>query len=70
LIAAGLEIDDIRRSIGADSLGYVSMEGLIEATTIAEDRLCTACFSGEYPIQIPADISAGKHLLEIVNNHE
>ncbi len=70
LIAAGLEIEDIRRSIGADSLGYVSMEGLIEATTIASDRLCTACFSGEYPIQIPVDISAGKHLLEIVNKHE
>ena len=70
LIAAGLEIDDIRRSIGADSLGYVSMEGLVQATTIAEDRLCTACFSGEYPIEIPVDISAGKHLLEIVNKHE
>ena len=70
LIAAGLENEDIRRSIGADSLGYVSMEGLIKATTIAEDRLCTACFSGEYPIEIPADISAGKHLLEIVNKHE
>jgi amidophosphoribosyltransferase len=70
LIAAGLEIEDIRRSIGADSLGYVSMEGLVKATTIAEDRLCTACFSGEYPIEIPVDISAGKHLLEIVNKHE
>ncbi|MEI6038738.1 MAG: amidophosphoribosyltransferase [Actinomycetes bacterium] len=70
LIAAGLENEDIRRSIGADSLGYVSMQGLIKATTIAEDRLCTACFSGEYPIEIPADISAGKHLLEIVNKHE
>jgi amidophosphoribosyltransferase len=46
------------------------MQGLIKATTIAEDRLCTACFSGEYPIEIPADISAGKHLLEIVNKHE
>jgi len=70
LIAAGLDNEDIRRSIGADSLGYVSMQGLIKATTIAEDRLCTACFSGEYPIEIPADISAGKHLLEIVNKHE
>ena len=70
LIAAGLEIEDIRRSIGADSLGYVSMQGLVKATTIAEDRLCTACFSGEYPIEIPVDISAGKHLLEIVNKHE
>jgi len=70
LIAAGLETEEIRRSIGADSLGYVSMEGLIAATTIAEDKLCTACFSGKYPIQIPADLSSGKNLLEVVNRYE
>jgi len=70
LIAAGLEVEEIRRSIGADSLGYVSMEGLIAATTIAEENLCTACFTGVYPIQIPADPSAGKHLLEVVNRYE
>ena len=70
LIAAGLETEEIRRSIGADSLGYVSMEGLIAATTIAEDKLCTACFSGKYPIQIPTDLSAGKNLLEVVNRYE
>jgi len=70
LIAAGLEVEEIRRSIGADSLGYVSMEGLVEATTIAENNLCTACFTGQYPIDIPADLSAGKNLLEVVNRHE
>jgi amidophosphoribosyltransferase len=70
LIAAGLETEEIRRSIGADSLGYVSMEGLIAATTIAEDKLCTACFSGKYPIEIPTDLSAGKNLLEVVNRYE
>jgi amidophosphoribosyltransferase len=70
LIAAGLETEEIRRSIGADSLGYVSMEGLIAATTIAEDKLCNACFTGKYPIQIPADLSAGKNLLEVVNRFE
>ena len=70
LIAAGLENEEIRRSIGADSLGYVSMAGLIAATTIAEDKLCTACFSGKYPIEIPTDLSAGKNLLEVVNRYE
>ena len=70
LIASGLEIDEIRRSIGADTLGYVSLEGLVEATTIAESKLCTACFTGNYPIEVPADISNGKNLLEIVNNYE
>jgi len=70
LIASGLEVDEIRRSIGADTLGYVSLEGLVEATTIAESKLCTACFTGAYPIDVPADISNGKNLLEIVNKHE
>ena len=70
LVAAGLEIDEIRRSIGADSLGYVSLAGLVEATTIAQSKLCTACFTGVYPIPIPTDLSAGKTLLEIVNRYE
>ena len=72
LIASGLEIEEIRRSIGADSLGYVSLEGLIEATQIKENKLCSACFTGTYPIRIPADMSEGKMRLEIseVNSHE
>ncbi len=65
LIASGLEVEEIRRSIGADSLGYVSLEGLIEATQIAESKLCQACFTGAYPIPIPADMSEGKMRLEI-----
>jgi amidophosphoribosyltransferase len=68
LIANGLEVDDIRRSIGADSLGYVSLEGLIEATTIAENNLCHACFTGVYPTQIPEDMSEGKLRLEVLND--
>ena len=73
LIASGLEVEEIRRSIGADSLSYVSMEGLIAATTIAEDKLCTACFTGTYPISVPTDLSEGKMRLEIsekVKSHE
>ena len=73
LIASGLEIEEIRRSIGADSLSYVSLEGLIAATTIAEDKLCTACFTGKYPISVPTDMSEGKMRLEItetVKSHE
>ena len=65
LIANGLEIEEIRRSIGADSLGYVSLDGLISATQVASDRLCSACFTGEYPIRIPEDLSEGKLRLEI-----
>ncbi len=64
LIANGLDIDGIRHSIGADSLGYVSLSGLIAATEQPRTRLCRACFDGEYPIDLPADNLIGKHVLE------
>jgi len=63
LMAGNLTIDEIRESIGADSLGFVSLAGLIAATTIPADRLCRACFDGEYPISVAED-EKGKHLLE------
>ena len=69
LIANGLEVEEIRRSIGADSLGYVSLDGLISATQVASDRLCSACFTCEYPIRIPEDMSEGKLRLEITEVH-
>ena len=64
LIANGLEIDGIRRSIGADSLGYVSLDGLVQATEQPKTRLCMACFDGQYPIELPAGHLIGKHVLE------
>ncbi len=64
LIASGLEIEQICASIGADSLGYVSIEELTSATTVPADRLCRACFTGNYPIQLPAPELLGKHMLE------
>jgi amidophosphoribosyltransferase len=69
LIANGLEVEEIRRSIGADSLGYVSLDGLIAATQVTSDRLCSACFTGQYPIRIPEDMSEGKLRLEITEAH-
>jgi amidophosphoribosyltransferase len=69
LIASGLEVEEIRRSIGADSLGYVSLEGLIESTQIEDKKLCSACFTGNYPIRIPVDMSEGKMRLEITEVH-
>ncbi|MGH3492163.1 MAG: amidophosphoribosyltransferase [Sciscionella sp.] len=64
LIANGLDIDGIRRSIGADSLAYVSLEGLVSATEQPSNRLCAACFDGHYPIPLPEDALIGKDLLE------
>ena len=65
LIANGLSVDEIAHSMGADSLGYISIDGMIEATTIPADRLCRACFDGIYPIELPDPERLGKHLLEI-----
>ncbi len=57
-------MEGIRRSIGADTLGYVSLEGLIAASEQPRSRLCRACFDGEYPIPLPAPELVGKHVLE------
>jgi amidophosphoribosyltransferase len=64
LLASGLAMDDIRQSIGADSLGYLSKDGMVEATNQPEEKLCTACFTGNYPISLPAADRLGKNLLE------
>jgi amidophosphoribosyltransferase len=65
LIANGLSTDEIRRSIDADSLGYISLEQLVEATNVPMDDLCRACFDGVYPVELPDPERLGKHLLEI-----
>ncbi|MFI7609104.1 amidophosphoribosyltransferase [Micromonospora sp. NPDC049366] len=64
LLANGLDNEGVRRSIGADTLGYVSLSGLIAATEQPKTRLCRACFDGEYPIELPAGNLIGKHVLE------
>ena len=64
LIASGLGVEDVRQSIGADSLGYLSKDGMIAATNQPESAMCTACFTGNYPIELPAAERLGKNLLE------
>jgi amidophosphoribosyltransferase len=63
LIAGSLSVEEIRASIGADSLGFISLAGLTEASTVAAGHLCRACFDGDYPIPV-AEAERGKHLLE------
>jgi amidophosphoribosyltransferase len=63
LIAGHLSPEEICASIGADTLGYVSLAGLIEATTLPESRLCRACFDGRYPVPVGED-DRGKHVLD------
>ena len=64
LIANGAAIDEIGKSIGADSLEYISEDGMINATLQPRERLCTACFTGTYPIELPSSERLGKNLLE------
>jgi amidophosphoribosyltransferase len=64
LVANGLGVEEIRASIGADSLGYISEDDMVGATGQPREALCLACFDGTYPIGLPEDASLGKHLLE------
>ncbi|RCW47054.1 amidophosphoribosyltransferase [Halopolyspora algeriensis] len=64
LIANGLDMDGVRRSIGADSLGYISLDSLIAASEQPRNRVCAACFDGEYPIPVPEEDRLGKYVLE------
>jgi amidophosphoribosyltransferase len=64
LIANGMTTDQICASIGADSLGYVSIDGLVAATRQPMDQLCRACFDGVYPVALPTAERLGKHVLE------
>lgn len=64
LIATGLGVDEVRQSINADSLGYLTKDGMVAATGQKESELCTACFTGKYPIELPTADRLGKDLLE------
>jgi amidophosphoribosyltransferase len=62
LIGADLTVEEIQAYVGADSLGYLSLEGMVQAAGGDQDQFCRACFDGEYPIPIPD--AAGKFVLE------
>ena len=62
LIGADLTVEEIRAYVGADSLGYLSLDGMVEAAGGSNDSFCRACFDGEYPIQVPERV--GKFVLE------
>ena len=65
LIANGASTEEICASIGADSLAYISLEELVEATEVPMDSLCRACFDGVYPVELPDPEDMGKHFLEM-----
>ncbi len=55
LIATSMSVEQVRASIGADTLGYLSVEAMVQASGQRADDLCTACFTGVYPVPPPRD---------------
>ena len=60
LIAANMTLEQIRDYIGADSVGFLSTEGLLEC--VPKTGYCKACFTGEYPVAIPRSFYEEKFL--------
>lgn len=55
LVGATHTVEEIRQMISADSLGYISIKGLIDSIGADPNRLCTACFCGDYPMEVPTE---------------
>jgi amidophosphoribosyltransferase len=64
LIAATKSVAEIAEQIGVDSLCYLSWEGMLEATHESTTSFCSACFTGQYPIEIPTPLKRSKLMLE------
>ncbi|MCI4346738.1 MAG: amidophosphoribosyltransferase, partial [Thermoplasmata archaeon] len=55
LVASGRTEEEVARIIGADSVHYLSLPGLVESIGLASDRLCLGCLSGRYPLEVPEE---------------
>jgi amidophosphoribosyltransferase len=64
LVASRLSIEEIRTSIEADTLGYLSLDGMVQAIGMPRDELCLACLNGRYPTETPTEATAGRRALE------
>jgi amidophosphoribosyltransferase len=64
LIAANQPVEEIRKFIEADSLGYLSVEGMLEAFGRPQQATCTACFTGIYPVEIEEEEREKEHALD------
>lgn len=64
LIASDKSVEEIKEFLGADSLSYLSLDGLIKSTTKSIDKFCLACLNGNYPIPLADDLLISKLMLE------
>jgi len=62
LLANNRDLDQIKEFLGVDSIGYISLNGLLGCATFPSDHYCAACWSGKYPI--PVDIAVNKFAME------
>src|SRR5580658_3135183 len=62
LMAASHTLDEIRRYLNADSVAYLSEDGLVKATGLPAESFCMACYNGKYPV--PYDEQVDKHIIE------
>ena len=65
LVAAKHHVEEIRQMIGATTLGFLSPAGLSRAVHVPNDQFCLACFTGEYPIDIPPHVRVSKFAFEM-----
>ena len=56
-----MEIEEIRKQLGAETLGYISIESLIDAIGIDGDKLCLGCITEDYPTEIPDDVEVDSY---------
>lgn len=69
LIASAKSVEDIREFLNADSLSYLSLEGMLSSVGLRARSYCTSCFTGKYPVEIPRDEDAYLQLaLKLPNN--
>jgi len=62
LLASKRNLDEICKFLNADSIGYLSMEGLIDSVGIEETNLCLGCLTGKYPVEIPGEVCIARQL--------
>jgi len=67
LLANNRDFEQIREFLGVDSVGYMSLEGMLQCTILPADHYCTACWSGKY--KIPVDIAVNKFSMECYQMH-
>ncbi len=69
LIASSHSVEDIREYLNADSLSYLSLEGMLSSVGLRARSYCTSCFTGKYPVEFPRDEDAYLQLaLKLPNN--